>query len=82
MSYVPSTDLQRQEMLAALGMSDMRELYRDVPAGMLLERPLDIPQGLSELEVSRAMGDMAKKNTVFSTVLRGAGHMTTIFRVS
>ncbi len=73
MSYVPSTDQQRQEMLRAIGMQDFRDLYRDVPAEMYLDRPLDIPEGMSELEVSRAVAAMAARNTVFPTVLRGAG---------
>ncbi len=73
MSYVPSTGEQRQEMLHALGMQDFRDLYRDVPADMILDRPLNIPEGMSELEVTRAMTAMAARNTVFPTVLRGAG---------
>jgi len=73
MSYVPSTGEQRQEMLRAIGMQDFRDLYRDVPADMILDRPLNIPEGMSELEVTRAMTAMAAKNTVFPTVLRGAG---------
>ncbi|MBQ1674434.1 MAG: aminomethyl-transferring glycine dehydrogenase subunit GcvPA [Oscillospiraceae bacterium] len=73
MSYVPSTGEQRQEMLRAIGMQDFRDLYRDVPREMYLDRPLDIPEGMSELEVGRAVSAMAAKNTVFPTVLRGAG---------
>ncbi len=73
MSYVPSTGEQRREMLRTIGMQDFRDLYRDVPADMILDRPLDIPKGMSELEVTRAMSAMAERNTVFSTVLRGAG---------
>ncbi len=73
MSYVPSTPAQRQEMLWAVGARDYRDLYRDVPAEMLLERPLDLPEGMSELEVGRAVAAMAAKNTVFPTILRGAG---------
>ncbi len=73
MSYVPSTIEERREMLGALGMQDFKDLYRDVPAGMLLDHPLDIPHGMSELEVTRAVTAMAAKNTVFPTVLRGAG---------
>jgi len=60
-------------MLKAIGLSDYRELYRDVPESMYLGHPLDIPSGMSELEVSRAMSAMAAKNKVFSTILRGAG---------
>ena len=60
-------------MLEAIGLKDVRDLYRDVPESMILNRPLDLPEGKSELEVRSAMSKMAAKNTVFSTVLRGAG---------
>ena len=72
-SYVPSTEEQRREMLEAIGLKDVRDLYRDVPESMILNRPLDLPEGKSELEVRSAMSKLAAKNTVFSTVLRGAG---------
>ena len=72
-SYVPSTEEQRREMLEAIGLSSYRDLYRDVPESMILNRPLDLPEGKSELEVRNAMAAMAAKNTVFQTVLRGAG---------
>lgn len=72
-SYVPSTQAERQEMLEAIGLNSYQELYCDVPGQMLLDRPLEIPSGMSELEVGRAVKSMAAKNRVFSTVLRGAG---------
>lgn len=73
-SYIPSTQEERLEMLKAVGLQDYRELYRDVPSEMYLEDgALNIPSGLSEMEVSRKISAMAAKNRVFSTVLRGAG---------
>ena len=73
-SYIPSTREEREEMLRRVGVESYRELYRDVPAEMYLEDGgLNIPDGLSELEVSRKVAAMAGKNRVFSTVLRGAG---------
>ena len=72
-SYVPSTEAERREMLKAIGLTDYRELYRDVPEKMYLDEPLNIPEGMSELEVSNAISAMAAKNKVFKTVLRGAG---------
>ncbi|MBQ6865796.1 MAG: aminomethyl-transferring glycine dehydrogenase, partial [Clostridia bacterium] len=72
-SYVPSTQEQRQEMLQAIGLKDFRDLYRDVPESMYLDHPLDLPEGQSELEVSRALNGMARKNKVYDAVLRGAG---------
>lgn len=39
---------------------------------MLLRDGLDLPEGMSELEVSRTMTAMAARNTAYSAVLRGA----------
>ncbi len=73
-SYIPSTPAEREEMLRVVGVENLRELYRDVPAEMYLEDgALQIPQGLSELEVGKKVTAMAAKNRVFPTVLRGAG---------
>ena len=72
-SYIPSTPAQRQEMLQAIGLSSFRELYGDVPAEMYLDRPLEIPSGMSELEAGRAVRAMADKNRVYDVILRGAG---------
>ena len=72
-SYIPSTPAERLEMLKAIGLNDFKDLYRDVPAEMYLDKPLNIPEGMSELEVSRAVSEMAAKNTMFNTILRGAG---------
>jgi glycine dehydrogenase subunit 1 len=73
-SYIPSTQEERLEMLKAVGLNDYCDLYKDVPAAMLLkDGDLNIPEGMSELEVGRAVAAMAAKNKVFSTVLRGAG---------
>ena len=73
MSYVPSTGDQRKEMLKAVGAADYADLYKDVPQEALLNRPLDLPEGMSELEVGKAISAMAAKNVLFPTVLRGAG---------
>ena len=72
-SYVPSTPEERQEMLHTVGVSDYRELYRDVPAQMYLENGLNLSDGMSEMEVRSRLSAMAAKNHVFPTVLRGAG---------
>ncbi len=73
-SFIPSTQEERLEMLKAVGLESYRQLYKDVPAEMYLEDgALRIPEGKSELEVSRMVSEMAAQNHVFSTVLRGAG---------
>ena len=73
-SYVPTTAAEREEMLAAIGVKDLEGLYQSVPQEMLLkDGGLNIPEGLSELEVREKVTAMAEKNKVFKTVLRGAG---------
>ena len=72
-SYIPTTDLERQEMLASLGLSGTGELYADVPAKVLLTGPLNLPEGKTELEVRQAMTALSQKNKVYSVILRGAG---------
>ena len=73
-SYIPSTREERLEMLKAIGLNDFKDLYKDVPQEMLLEDgDLNIPEGMSEMEVGRAVSAMAAKNHVFPVVLRGAG---------
>ena len=71
--YIPSTEAEQQQMLRSIGLSDFKQLYKDVPEEMYLENGPDLPKGMSELETSRAVRAMANENTVFSTVLRGAG---------
>ena len=51
----------------------IRDRYGDVPAEMYLDRPLEIPSGMSELEAGRAVRAMAAKNRVYDVILRGAG---------
>ena len=72
-SYLPSTRKEREAMLKAIGLDQIDDLYQDVPASVLLKKPLNIPQGLSELEVRARMKSIAAKNIAFDTVLRGAG---------
>ena len=54
-SYVPSTLAERRQMLEAIGLSSYRDLFRDVPQEMYLKNGLNLPAGMSELEVRRAV---------------------------
>lgn len=71
-SYIPSTAEQRLEMLKAVGLKGYMDLYQDVPKEMIVDS-LELPAGMSEFEVSRAVSAMAAKNRVYKTILRGAG---------
>ena len=71
-SYIPATADERRAMLATLGLSSTDELFAAVPDSVRV-RSLDLPEGMSEMEVARKVGGMADKNVRFRSVFRGAG---------
>ncbi|HEX2256832.1 MAG TPA: aminomethyl-transferring glycine dehydrogenase subunit GcvPA [Afifellaceae bacterium] len=62
MRYLPHTDQDRADMLAAIGAGSIDDLFADVPAGKLMEGLLDLPRRQSELEVSRSLRAIAARN--------------------
>ncbi|MBQ9855343.1 MAG: aminomethyl-transferring glycine dehydrogenase, partial [Clostridia bacterium] len=73
-SFIPSTREEQLEMLKAIGLEKFEDLYKDVPSDMLLkDGQLNLPEGKSEMEVSEIVRQMAEKNVLFKTCLRGAG---------
>ncbi|MBR3927830.1 MAG: aminomethyl-transferring glycine dehydrogenase subunit GcvPA [Clostridia bacterium] len=72
--FIPSTREEQLEMLKAIGLTSFLDLYKDVPADMILkDGDLNLPSGMSEMEVSALMSRIAAKNKVYATCLRGAG---------
>ena len=71
-SYIPATGEERQAMLQAIGLTSVDELFDVVPEAVRVKN-LDLPEGLSEWEVSQTMASLAEKNRVFRSVFRGAG---------
>ena len=72
-SYIPSTAAERQAMLAAIGLSSVEELYGAVPEAAKQQRPLDIPEGMTEMEAASAVSALADKNRRYRSIFRGAG---------
>ena len=71
-SYIPYTGEERQAMLKAVGLDSIDQLYDVVPESVRV-KDLDLPEGMSELEVGRVMADMAEKDKIFRSIFRGAG---------
>jgi len=72
-TYVPNTKEEQQAMLKAIGLNNMDELFDVIPKEVRIKAPLDIPGGMSEMEVARKIKNIAGKNKVFQTVFRGCG---------
>ena len=73
-SYIPATGDERQAMLQAIGLTSTDQLF-DVAPEAVRVKDLDLPEGLSELEVSQRMAAMAGKNRVFSSVFLSLIHI-------
>jgi len=69
MRYLPLSDADRQQMLAAVGASAVDELFRDVPEGARLDGPIrDLPAHASEMAVERHMSALARRNVAAGDV--------------
>ncbi len=62
MRYLPLTDADRREMLAAIGVASIDALFADVPEAARHPGLLDLPRAMGEMEVERRLGAMAAKN--------------------
>lgn len=72
MAYIPNTDKERKQMLEVVGLKNAGELFGVVPEALRVEH-LNLPAPKSELEVHRALREMAAKNKVYGSIFRGAG---------
>ncbi|MGD8462521.1 MAG: glycine dehydrogenase, partial [Anaerolineae bacterium] len=61
MSYVPHTDADRAEMLAAIGVKEVQDLFHDVPAACRFPE-LNLPEPLSEMEILAELQAMSEEN--------------------
>ncbi|MBI3977306.1 MAG: aminomethyl-transferring glycine dehydrogenase subunit GcvPA [Chloroflexi bacterium] len=61
MNYVPNTDAERAEMLAAIGVPSAADLFADVPAAHRRPR-LILPPPLSEIEMLAELQQLSERN--------------------
>ncbi len=73
MRYLPKSESERQEMLAAIGLTNMEELFRSIPEEHRLRRPLDVPGPLAEKEIIDYFRARATENSSGYTSFLGAG---------
>jgi glycine dehydrogenase subunit 1 len=62
MSYVPHSPEDVQAMLEVVGKGSVDELFAHLPADVRLDRPLDLPDGLTEEEVRGRFRELAARN--------------------
>lgn len=60
--YLPQTDADISEMLSAIGVESLQDLYADVPETLKLGRDYDLPQAMSECDVRKTYSILLDKN--------------------
>ena len=60
MKFLPTSDADRTEMLAAIGVSSVDDLFASIPASV--RSAPDLPPPMSEIEIRRFLGGLSRKN--------------------
>lgn len=74
MSYIPHTDAERQQMLSAIGVTTIEDLFGAVPSSHRFPK-LDLPAPMSEMEVVAELQALSEANEHGGdfAIFRGAG---------
>src|SRR6516162_11918748 len=62
MGYLSLTDADRAEMLAAIGVPSVDELFEQIPEQVRLGRELEVPPALAEVELTAHLTELAGRN--------------------
>ncbi|EKE00524.1 MAG: hypothetical protein ACD_21C00333G0001 [uncultured bacterium] len=62
MPYIPHTEQDKKEMLAQIGVDSTDALFSEIPKDLLIQDLKNIPEGMTESEVTRLMQERAGKD--------------------
>jgi glycine dehydrogenase subunit 1 len=62
MRFSPHTDDDVSAMLSAIGLSSVDQLFSQIPASVRVDRGLDLPDGVSEMELVADLRELASRN--------------------
>jgi glycine dehydrogenase subunit 1 len=71
--YLPKSDSERREMLSALGVSSLEDLFAQLPDDVRLKSPLAIPKGKSEYDIVEYFRARGADNAADYASFLGAG---------
>ncbi|NLX96800.1 MAG: aminomethyl-transferring glycine dehydrogenase subunit GcvPA [Rhodopirellula sp.] len=63
MAYIINTAEDRSAMLEAIAVDAIDDLFQMVPPQLRLQKPLDIPPAMGEMELTAHMEELARRNT-------------------
>lgn len=62
MPFIPHTEQDIEQMLSAIGAHSIEELFDEIPEKLRIDALKMVPEGQSEMQVSRTMRDLAAKD--------------------
>jgi glycine dehydrogenase subunit 1 len=71
--YLPKSDSERRAMMDACGIDSPEALFAHLPEAVRIERPLDLPAGISEYEIVEYFRQRAAENGIGYASFLGAG---------
>jgi glycine dehydrogenase subunit 1 len=72
MPFIPHTDEEVAQMLAAIGVSDVQQLFDEIPEDLRFRGLKDIPPAVSEMEAAQIMQSRAQQDSLPACFI-GAG---------
>ncbi len=63
MPFIPHTEEDVKSMLAVIGINSIDQLFDEIPAELRAEGLINVPEGVSEMEISRIMHEHAEKDS-------------------
>ncbi len=60
MPFIPHTEKDTREMLAAIGASSIEELFDEIPKELMIDSLQHVPESVNEMEISRLMRQRAR----------------------
>ncbi|MCZ6513780.1 MAG: aminomethyl-transferring glycine dehydrogenase subunit GcvPA, partial [Nitrospinae bacterium] len=62
MRYIPHTPADIRDMLSAIGIKELEELFHSIPEALRLEAPLNLPAALPEADLVQTLNRLGQRN--------------------
>ncbi len=77
--YVPHSDIDIKRIFKELNINSLDELFKHIPKQLSLEKGIDVPDSISELEAIEYFEKISKKNKTDLICFAGGGHYDVFF---